>query len=72
VIANAAGLVAKGSTRSITLTALVKPDHDIDDVVEATRVRAGIAPGSLFVLDNFSITFGTAGTLQAGCRSVVA
>jgi hypothetical protein len=71
VQANAAKLANLGAARAIVITAYPKPDNHVDSVFEATRIRAGVAPGSLFVMDSQVMGLGTSGLQQMTCRSVV-
>jgi Domain of unknown function (DUF5047) len=65
---DAALLLAKGTIESLQVNAVPKPDHDVDDVIEATRVRSGLA--NRYVLDSMTLGFGTAGVLSAVGRQV--
>ena len=68
--ADAALALAKGSAEALTLTAIPKPDHDVDDVIEVTRVRAGVVSGTRYVIDALTLTLGSSGTLQLTGRRV--
>jgi hypothetical protein len=59
-----------GSAETATLTAIVKPDGDVDDVISVTRVRAGIASNTLYVIDAITTGFGASGTQQITCRAL--
>ena len=69
VAAQAALRLAQGTEESLTLTAIPKPDHQVDDVIEVTRLRTGLA-GSTYVVDGFSMNMEPAGALALTCRSV--
>ena len=71
VQANAAKLANLGAARTIVITAFPKPDNDVDSVFAVTRVRAGVAPGSLFVMDSEVMGLGTSGLQAMTCRAVV-
>lgn len=70
VMADAQLALNLGTVEQINLGSIVVPDFDVDTVIEVTRVRVGIASGSLYVLDSFTIGFGTDGILQAVGRFV--
>lgn len=70
VVANARLLIDKASVETVTITSVVVPDVDIDNVAEATRVRAGVAAQTRYVVDSFSIGLGTSGVLAANARLV--
>lgn len=63
-------LTALGSVETLSLDVIPKPDHDVDDVIEVTRVRAGIPSGSRYVLDSGTLGFGSAGTLALAVRAI--
>lgn len=63
--------LALGSVEALNVNAVPKPDHDVDDVVEVTRVRSGLA-NQLYVLDTITMGFGTAGLTQMTGRQVAA
>jgi Domain of unknown function (DUF5047) len=67
--ANAALLTSIGSIEQLTNSATPKPDHDVDDVIEVTRVRSGLAQ-AFYVLDMITMGFGTAGLSQMVGRQV--
>jgi Domain of unknown function (DUF5047) len=69
--AQAAKLRARGRVETVSITAIPKPDTDVDDVVSASRIRAGIAPNSLYVVDSFIIGLGSSGLLTATVRAVL-
>jgi hypothetical protein len=70
VAADAAGLVDMGAAESMVVTSIVVPDVDVDSVATVGRVRAGIAPNTLVVVDSFILGLGVNATLQATCRLV--
>jgi Domain of unknown function (DUF5047) len=60
--------VALGSFETINLNAIPKPDHEVDDVVEVTRARAGITL-AYYVFDSFELGFGSEDLLRtSGAR----
>jgi hypothetical protein len=70
VVANADLLTNLGTIETLTLSSIVKPDSDIDDVIEVTRVRAGIPSGTKYVIDSFTLGLGVSGVLQSTCRAI--
>jgi hypothetical protein len=62
-------LLALGSVEALTLNAIPKPDHDVDDVIEVTRVRSGLS-NQLYVLDAITMGFGVTGLTQMTGRQV--
>lgn len=67
--ANGKLLLRMGAFEAIEFKAVPKPDHDVDDVIAATRARAGII-AARYVLDSFTLGFGRAGILDAIGRTV--
>jgi hypothetical protein len=57
--ADARLLLSLGSLETLDMSIICKPDANVDDVMQATRTRAGIL-GEQYVLDAFSVPF-TAG-----------
>ena len=62
-------LLALGTIESIDVQSVPKPDTDVDDVVEVTRARSGLT-AELYVVDSFTIGFGTAGVLDFTARQI--
>jgi hypothetical protein len=52
------------------LSAIPKPDADIDDVVSVTRVRAGIPASTLYVTDSFTMGLGSSGIHTITARTI--
>ena len=48
----------------------IQRDHEVDDVIEATRVRAGIPSGTRYVLDALTFRFSDDNTVDATARAV--
>jgi enamine deaminase RidA (YjgF/YER057c/UK114 family) len=69
--ANAALRVALGTVEGVTVSAVAKPDHDVDDVIVVTRARSGLNAAK-YVIDSFLFSFGAAGGLAITARSVTA
>jgi hypothetical protein len=67
--ANADLLTALGGVESIDLTGIPRPDADVDDVVEITRIRAGLTL-THYVVDSYTLGFGTAGLLEFIGRNI--
>lgn len=70
VAANADLLTDLGTAESFVITSIVIPDADVDRVLMASRARAGVAVGSMFVVDSFVLGLGVSGTLASTCRTV--
>jgi hypothetical protein len=62
-------LLALGTIESLDLKTVPKPDHDIDDVITVTLNRAGIVD-ELYVLDGFTLGFGSGGLLDITGRQI--
>jgi hypothetical protein len=63
--ANAALLLALGTIEAIDLKASVgRPDTDVDGVVSVLDPVAGIVTASLYVIDSFTLNFGSAAILE--------
>lgn len=69
--ANADLLVAQGSTEVTIWTVIPDPQRDVDDVISGTRVRAGIASGTKYVVDSISLGFDP-GTLMTMTTRAIA
>jgi hypothetical protein len=65
---DAALLLAKGTIESLQVLAVPKPDSDVDDVIEVTRVRDGLA--NRYVIDSLTLGFGPAGVLSFTGRQI--
>lgn len=66
--ADAALSLALGSIETLQILGAPKPDHDVDDVVKVTRVRAGVA--GRYVIDSLIFGFGNTGVLSMTGRRV--
>ena len=58
-----------GGVESLELTAVPKPDHDIDDVIEITRGRSGLTQNR-YVIDAYTLSFGASATMSLRTRRV--
>lgn len=67
--ADAELLKALGTIESLSIGAIPKPDHDVDDIIEVTRARVGLT-SVYYVVDSFSLGFGSAGVLDMSCRAI--
>jgi hypothetical protein len=70
VAAQAAKFKGLGTIESLEVKAVPRPDHSVDDVIEATRVRLGIPTQSLEVVDSFTMGMGTDGVMDMQTRSI--
>ncbi len=68
--ANADLRLALGSVETLAISSIPKPDMDVDNVIEVTRTRVGMATSSFFVVDGFTLGLGPQATLDATCRRV--
>ena len=68
--ADTAFLLGQGSAEIATFTIVPRPDHDVDDVLAATRVRAGIPPGTGYVVDSFTLGFGSGQQMALKTRAI--
>jgi hypothetical protein len=67
--ANSDLLLALGSIEAIEVECVPKPDMDVDDVIEVTRARSGLA-SELYVVDSYTLGFGTDGLLDFTARAI--
>jgi hypothetical protein len=67
-MAIAVGLIAIGSLEKATFTIRDQPAHDVDDVLTAGRVIAGIPTSTLYVVDQVQIDLGVSTAEQLSVR----
>jgi hypothetical protein len=68
--ADTAFLLGQGSAETVIFTVVPKPDHDVDDVLAAARVRAGIPANTGYVVDSFTLGFGSGQLMALKTRAI--
>lgn len=68
--AQAALLLAQGSVETVAIDIIPDPSRDVDDVISVTRARAGISPGTKYVVDVVTMGFDHSTLMNLQARAV--